>query len=112
MRLKNYAAVDMADWSVVQLKDGSYLGMYHRRHPDGLQVLQTRTTDGGLTWSEPTASAQVKGKAVCEPFVFRSPDGKEICCLMRENTHQGRSLMMFRATKPKRGVSRKTRPGD
>jgi hypothetical protein len=87
--------------SVVQLKDGSYLGMYHRRHPDGLQVLQTRTTDGGLTWSEPTVSAQVKGKATCEPFVFRSPDGKEICCLMRENTHQGRSLMMFSSDEAK-----------
>lgn len=87
--------------SVVQLKDGSYLGMYHRRHPDGLQVLQTRTTDGGLTWSEPTVSAQVKGKATCEPFVFRSPDGKELCCLMRENTHRGRSLMMFSSDESK-----------
>jgi hypothetical protein len=87
--------------SVVPLKDGSYLGMYHRRHPDGLQVLQTRTTDGGLTWSEPTVSAQVKGKATCEPFVFRSPDGKELCCLMRENTHKGRSLMMFSSDEAK-----------
>jgi hypothetical protein len=39
--------------------------------------------------------ADVEGKKPCEPFVFRSPDGNEFCCLMRENTHQGRSLMMF-----------------
>jgi len=82
--------------SVVRLKDGSYLGMYHRRAGRyALQVLQTRTTDGGLSWSEPRVVAEVEGKAACEPFVFRSPDGKELCCLMRENTHQGRSLMMF-----------------
>ena len=80
--------------SVVRLKDGSYLGMYHRRK-GSVHVLQTRTTDGGLSWSEPRVVAEVQGKAPCEPFAFRSPDGKELCCLMRENTHQGRSLMMF-----------------
>ncbi len=80
--------------SVVRLKDGSYLGLYHRR-AGAVQVMQTRTTDGGLTWSEPRVVAEVKGKVPCEPFAFRSPDGKELCCLMRENTHKGRSLMMF-----------------
>ena len=81
--------------SVVRLKDGSYLGLYHRQAGPALQVLQTQTTDGGLSWSEPRVVAEVEGKAPCEPFAFRSPDGKELCCLMRENTHQGRSLMMF-----------------
>ncbi len=80
--------------SVVRLGDGSYLGLYHRR-ADAVQVLQTRTSDGGLSWSEPRVVAEVEGKAPCEPFAFRSPDGKELGCLMRENTHQGRSLMMF-----------------
>ncbi len=85
--------------SVVPLKDGSHLGLYHRG-PDGkdrspLQVLQTISRDGGLTWSEPAVAAQVDGKNPCEPFGFRSPDGAEICCLMRENTHLGHSLMMF-----------------
>jgi Neuraminidase (sialidase) len=85
--------------SVIRRRDGSYLGMFHRG-PEGkdrapLKVLQTVTTDGGLTWSEPTVVAAVAGKNPCEPFVFRSPDGNEFCCLMRENTHRGRSLMMF-----------------
>lgn len=85
--------------SVVRLHDGRYLGLYHRG-PDGkdkppLEVLQTTTADGGVTWSEPQIVAKVEGKNPCEPFVFRSPDGKELCCLMRENTHKGRSLMMF-----------------
>lgn len=85
--------------SVIRRHDGSYVGMYHRG-PDGadrspLVVLQTVTADGGLTWSEPRVVAEVAGKDPCEPFVFCSPDGKEWCCLMRENTHRGRSLMMF-----------------
>jgi hypothetical protein len=85
--------------SIVKLSDGSYLGLYHRG-PDGkdkppLEVVQTISADGGLTWSEPHIVAKVQDKNPCEPFVFRSPDGKELCCLMRENTHKGRSLMMF-----------------
>lgn len=85
--------------SVVRLKDGRYAGFYHRG-PDGkdrapLEVLQTVTADGGLTWSAPKVVARVDGKNPCEPFAFRSPDGHELCCLMRENTHKGRSLMMF-----------------
>lgn len=85
--------------SIVKLKDGSYLGLYHRG-PQGadrapLEVLQTVTKDGGLSWSEPRVVARVEGKNPCEPFAFRSPDGGELCCLMRENTHRGYSLMMF-----------------
>ncbi len=81
--------------SVVRLKDGKYMGFYHRKKGESLVVLQTKTEDGGMTWSEPEAIADVEGKKPCEPFVFRSPNQKELCCLMRENTHKGRSLMMF-----------------
>jgi hypothetical protein len=85
--------------SVVRLKDGSHLGLYHRGPADKdrapLEVLATRTADGGLTWSEPIVIAKVEGKNPCEPFCFRSPDGQELCCLLRENTHTGRSLVMF-----------------
>jgi hypothetical protein len=85
--------------SVVRLKDGRYLGLYHRG-PDGkdrapLEVLQTITADGGFTWSEPRIVAKVDGRSPCEPFVFRSADGTELACLMRENTRKGRSLLMF-----------------
>jgi len=85
--------------SIVRLKDGRYLGLYHRgpggRDRSPLEVLQTISADGGLTWSEPRVVAAVAGKHPCEPFAFRSPDGAELCCLMRENTHKGCSLMMF-----------------
>ncbi|TWU07982.1 sialidase family protein [Stieleria varia] len=85
--------------SVVRLKDGRYLGLYHKG-PEGkdrtpLKIYQTITDDGGLSWTDPQMVAAVEGKNPCEPFVFRSPDGTELCCLLRENTHTGRSLMMF-----------------
>ncbi len=85
--------------SIVKLKDGRHLGLYHKG-PEGkdkapLAVYQTITADGGFTWSEPEVVAAVEGKNPCEPFVFRSPDGNELCTLIRENTHKGRSLVMF-----------------
>jgi len=86
--------------SMVRLNDGRYLGLYHRAEGKGegrayLEVMQTLSGDGGFTWSEPRSVARVAGKKPCEPFVFRSPDGGELCCLMRENTHTGYSLQMF-----------------
>jgi hypothetical protein len=85
--------------SIIQLGNGRYLGLYHAG-PDGkdrspLKVYQTITEDGGVHWSDPNLVAAVDGKDPCEPFVFRSPDGTELCCLMRENKHGGNSLMMF-----------------
>ena len=88
--------------SVVQLAGGAYLGMYHRRacgrgsiDRPPLSVWQSVTRDGGLTWGKPRKVAEVSGKDPCEPAVFRSPSGDELCCLMRENQHKGMSLMMF-----------------
>jgi hypothetical protein len=94
----------MAFTSIVRLQNGNYLGMYHRRM-DAVagesnssvlpNVVQVETADGGLTWSAPRVVAVVSGKMPCEPYVFRSPDDRELCCLMRENTHTGNSLIMF-----------------
>lgn len=85
--------------SIVRLRDGRYLGLYHKG-PDGrdrspLKVYQTITADGGFSWSKPMVVAEVADKNPCEPFVFRAPDGKELCCLMRENGRTGLSLVMF-----------------
>jgi len=88
----------MAFSSVIRLKDGSYLGLFHKgecTNSDPLKVMQSITRDGGFTWSDPVEVCVVQGKHPCEPCAFRSPDGNEICCLMRENSHKGCSLMMF-----------------
>ena len=88
--------------TIVPLKDGSHLGMFHRAAGTGkdvtLQVVQSITRDGGFTWSPPVIACdgtQLDGKDPCEPYVFRSPDGDELCCLMRENKRSGTSLVMF-----------------
>ena len=87
--------------SMIRLEDGSTLGMFHRgaHGKDAhLQVLQSVTRDGGFTWSEPVMACDgttLDAKDPCEPYVFRSPDGKELCCLMRENRRSGTSLVMF-----------------
>ena len=88
--------------SIVRLKDGSSLGMFHRGSGLGeggtLQVLQSVTRDGGFTWSTPVIAAdghQLDGKLPCEPYVFRAPEDDELCCIMRENKRTGTSLMMF-----------------
>lgn len=88
--------------SMVRLKDGSMLGLYHDRLPTDTvmaeTVMQTISSDGGFTWSEPRSVAgggKSASKDPCEPYVFRSPDGKELACIMRENMRTGVSLMMF-----------------
>ena len=88
--------------SIVRLKDGSSLGLFHRGDGLGeggtLQVLQSVTRDGGFTWSQPVIAAdgrQIAPKLPCEPYVFRAPDGDELCCIMRENARTGTSLVMF-----------------
>ena len=88
--------------TILPLKDGSHLGMFHRAAAAGgaatLQVMQSVTRDGGFTWSEPVVACdgtKLAGKDPCEPYVFRSPDGGELCCLMRENKRSGTSLVMF-----------------
>jgi len=90
--------------SVVRLRNGNYLGMYHRRS-DGqageakgetlLEVMQTESADGGLTWSDPRVALALPDKMPCEPFVFRAPDESELCCIMRENARKGHSIVMF-----------------
>ena len=89
----------MAFSSIVRLKDGSYLGMFHIG-PSGadkppLRVKQSVTKDGGFTWSDPVEICRLEGKNPCEPYVFRSPKGDELCCVIRENSRKGHSLMMF-----------------
>jgi len=58
-------------------------------------MAQKAAPKGKAKASKPVVVAKVEGKDPCEAFVLRSPDGSELCCLMRENKHKGRSLMMF-----------------
>jgi len=72
---------------MVRLDDGSYLGVFSRgKNPNGdggdYRVMGSFSRDGGLTWEKPFVVAEKDGCQFLLPTVFRSPDGKELCCLV------------------------------
>ena len=86
--------------SVVRLTDGRYLAMYHdhiRERPRAIGLFQTISADGGVTWSDPAGvgtHTRYPGAHPCEPGIIRSKDGRQLLCLIRENSRQYNSLMM------------------
>ena len=75
----------MAFTSIVRLKNGDYMGFYHRGYKDRdqspLTLWSAVSHDGGLTWDESVKIASVEGRSPCEPCVFRSPNGKRLICI-------------------------------
>jgi hypothetical protein len=94
--------------SMIRLFDGSVLATYEGygqaddQRPSGklgaLQALQTISYDEGLTWATPTILCDGLGVGDNEPsapYVFRSPDGRELACLMHQQNDRGPSLVAF-----------------
>ena len=63
--------------------------------PVVFSLYRTVTRDGGLTWSYPEALQSDSGVHLCEPGLVRSPDGRQIAMLLRENSRQRNSHIMF-----------------
>lgn len=59
------------------------------------EVFRTTTTDGGLTWSEPVVIVTHPEAHLCEPGLIRSPDGKRVAMIMRENSRKMNSFVTF-----------------
>lgn len=89
----------MAFTSILLLENGDYLGIYHRGNSDQdrapLKIWQAVSHDGGLTWDESRLVGEYPDRSPCEPCLLRSPNGKIILCLARENQRKGCSLMMY-----------------
>lgn len=100
---------DMAFTTIAKLNSGDYLGMYPRLGEKKYlihtpfegwipieEVWQSLSKDGGLTWEESTRSCKdsARSRDHDEPELLRSPDGKQLLCLLRENFRKGHSLMM------------------
>ncbi len=85
--------------SVLRLKDGSYIAQYNGRwadlKPKWNRIFQITSRNGGLTWTEPKVVAQHPEMNLGEPFLLRSPDGKEICAVLRENVKNALSKLIF-----------------
>jgi len=88
---------------VERLAGGCYMALFHDdgrflhgegKHT-GFQVFKTLSQDGGLTWSEPTVIAEHPEAHLCEPGLVRSPDGKQMAVLLRENSRKFNSFVIF-----------------
>ena len=89
--------------SLIRLKDGSYMAFFHddgrflRKDPSErvFNVYKTLSKDGGMTWGEPEVVTQHPSAHLCEPGVIRSPDGNQLALLLRENSRQYNSMVVF-----------------
>ena len=89
--------------AVAELADGTHAAWFHddgrflmkKRGPSRFDVFQTHSKDGGLTWSNPIAIAHLPDVHLCEPGFVRSPDGKTIALLLRENSRRKNSYVIF-----------------
>jgi len=48
-------------------------------------LAQSTSSDGGITWTPWRVVLDLPGLKPCEPAVIRSPNGKQLLCLIREN---------------------------
>jgi hypothetical protein len=89
--------------SVERLNDGRYLALFH---DDGrffkkngktskFTIYGTFSSDGGLTWGEPRAIVDHPTAHLCEPGLIRSPDGKQLAMLLRDNSRKHHSFVIF-----------------
>lgn len=62
---------------------------------DVMTLYQTFSQDGGLTWSFPEAVFASSEIQLCEPGCIRSPDGKTLAVLLRENARRKNSHVIF-----------------
>lgn len=97
--------VAMASVFPLKTSPGHYMALFHDDGrfftPLGGKALgkftlySSTSTDGGLTWNTPVEVQSSSQVHLCEPGAFRSPDGTEICVLLRENKRAKRSQVIF-----------------
>ena len=88
----------------VELPDGRAVAWFHDDgrffraggKADGVfRLYQTESRDGGLSWSAPRELGRGSDVNLCEPGCVRSPDGKRLALLLRENKRAKNSHVMF-----------------
>lgn len=87
-----------------RLSNGSYVALFHddgrffteNGQASGVFTLyQTFSHDGGLTWTHPESIWSGSDVHLCEPGIIRSPDGRTLAILLRENARRRNSHVMF-----------------
>lgn len=85
---------------------GNYMAMFHddgrffkgkmkRKIDPVFTLFKTFSKDGGLTWSYPEVILARSDVHLCEPGIIRSPDGEQLCVLLRENARRRNSYVIF-----------------
>ena len=80
--------------TIVPISGNRHLAHYALGEGTDIKIWQSITCDGGLTWGPERIVAEVVGAAPDEPGTIRSPDGKQILSLCRENARRCNSLMI------------------
>ncbi len=98
--------VAMGTMMTVRGKPGHYRTFFHddgrfiaakprRANPVRFTLYSSLSTDGGLGWSAPEAIQSSTAIHLCEPGAVRSPDGKQVAVLLRENARRKNSHVIF-----------------
>ncbi len=94
----------MPPTGLMRLKDGTtaLFGQVRRDRTvktdganDDQEIWMSVTRDGGFTWGAPRTVVSKAGRNLCEPCCLRSPDGRSLALLMRDNRHTGPSAIAF-----------------
>jgi hypothetical protein len=97
---RDYNAIVAAS-SLLRLNDGRYMALHHADYLPGeegrrnMKLYKMVSPDGGLTWSKRILVAGHPSAEFCEPGAFRSPDGKQIAVLIRDNSRRYHSFLIF-----------------
>jgi hypothetical protein len=93
--------------SLVQLRTGAghYMALFHddgrfiaeraAEGPRTFTVYKSVSADGGLSWSSPEVVVSHPLAHLCEPGALRSPDGRQIAVLLRENSRKLNAFVIF-----------------
>lgn len=76
--------------------DGRFIAAKPRpANPVRFTLYSSLSTDGGLSWAEPETIQSSTAIHLCEPGAVRSPDGKQVAVLLRENARRKNSHVIF-----------------
>lgn len=92
--------VSVMPWTTLhQTGPGRLIALTSARRPGdpdkwSNNIIQSESSDRGLTWRRPEIVADIEGVRIAEPWLLPSPDGNELACLLRNNS-SGSSKIMF-----------------
>jgi hypothetical protein len=91
----HYLAMFHDDGRFIKGGPGEHWGSPAGARDENMILYQTNSEDGGLSWSFPKEIWKNSEVHLCEPGIIRSPDGKQLAVLLRENRRKKNSHVIF-----------------